>query len=141
MTNKKQSQVDVQGPATVEPAGNGGTGVERASTRHVHTPATDILESNDDYMLTVDLPGADPSSLDVTYENDVLTIRASTISREDEGFALAHSEFEFGDYQRAFAISEKVDADAIQADLKNGVLTIRLPKAKPARRKVSVSAG
>lgn len=139
MTNREQ--VEVRRSAGTEPDTNGQEAVERTSSRRVYPPPTDILESNEDYVLTVDVPGADPGSLEVTYENDVLTIRAACAPKEHEGYALAHGEFELGDYQRAFEISEKVDADGIEAGIKHGVLTIRLPKARPARRKVAITAG
>lgn len=125
---------------TAEVVDNGSGDVERTTTRRVYTPATDIVESSDEYMLQVDVPGADPASLDVTYENDVLTIRASTKAPEHADYTLAHAEFELGDYQRAFSITEKIDADRIEAGFQHGVLTIRLPKQKPARRRIAISA-
>jgi HSP20 family molecular chaperone IbpA len=115
-------------------------GVERTADRKHYTPPTDILESDDEYVLHLDVPGADPDGLCVTYEDDVLTIRAATAAREYPGYTLAHAEFEPGDFQRAFAITEKVDHERIDARLDKGVLTVRLPKQKPARRRIAVSS-
>lgn len=137
MTKKNELKTQA---TTAEVVENGSRDVERTAARRVYTPATDILESNDEYLLQVDVPGADPASLDVTYENDVLTIRASTKAPEHAGYTLAHAEFELGDYQRAFSITEKIDAERIEAGFQHGVLTIRLPKQKPARRRIAVSA-
>lgn len=113
--------------------------VERTTPRRAFAPATDIVENAEEYRLTAELPGADPESVDVSFEDRILTIRATAPPREHAGYRPALSEFEFGDYERAFEITENVDAEAIEADFKNGVLTLRLPKAKPARKKVTVA--
>jgi HSP20 family molecular chaperone IbpA len=117
------------------PAGD----VERTREARVLTPPADILETEGAFELTLDLPGVDPASLDLTFENDVLTLRAKSRVPSPEGYALAHAEFELGDYHRAFEVGEHVDADGIEANLRHGVLTIRLPKAKAEARKVAVS--
>jgi HSP20 family molecular chaperone IbpA len=132
MTN--QERVQEQG---LERTGDGG--VERTQEGRLTTPPADILETADGYELTLDLPGVDPASLDVTFENDVLTLRAKSRVPQPEGYALAHAEFELGDYHRAFEVTEHVDAEGIEARLRHGVLTIRLPKARPAARKVVIS--
>lgn len=119
---------------------NGGGGVEHTSETRAITPPTDILETGEGYELTLDLPGVEPSSLDVTFENGVLTLRAKSRMQTPEGYALAHAEFELGDYHRAFQVSEHVDAEGIEASLRHGVLTVRLPKAKAEARKVTVKA-
>lgn len=138
---KNGDPIEVRTTNEEGPTSSAHASVERTNDRKVYTPPTDILETNEAFVLTVDVPGADPDTLDVTYENDVLTIRASCAAHEPEGHALAHAEYEFGDYQRAFEIGQRLNADAIQADLKDGVLTIRLPKAAPSRRKVAITTG
>lgn len=137
MKNREQVQERSTAPAGRTTNGDGDIG--RTTDRRVYTPPTDILDKNDEYVLTVDMPGAEQQTLDVTFDDNVLTIRASTRAHEFEGFTLAHAEFEFGDYERAFEVSERVNADAIQAEFKNGVLTVHLPKQKPSRKKVSVA--
>lgn len=136
---KQEDPIEVRTANGAEPTVAERESVERTSHRKVYTPPTDILESNEEYVLSMDVPGASADSLDVTYENDVLTVRATAMPREHEGSALAHAEFEFGDYQRAFEIGQRLDAEHIEAGLKDGVLTIRLPKAAPSRRKVAIT--
>jgi len=111
---------------------------EQVNTRRTFAPATDIHETADEYALAAEVPGADPESIDVTYEGGVLTLRARTAEISAEGFALAVNEFADGDYERAFEVSDRVDADAIEARYEHGVLNVRLPKAKPETRKVIV---
>lgn len=112
--------------------------VERAHDRRLAAPATDISETPQEYVVTADLPGVDPDSVDVTFEKNVLRLRGSVREREYEGYTLAYSEFDFTDYERAFELSEQVDVDAIEASFKEGVLRVRLPKRVTSAKRVSV---
>jgi HSP20 family molecular chaperone IbpA len=113
---------------------------EPARDRRVLTPPTDILESDAGFELRVDLPGADPASIDVTFEQGVLTLRATPKSLDREGFSRSLSEFELADYERKFRVTEAVDPDRIEADYKHGVLHLRVPKLQPTRRRIEVHA-
>lgn len=116
--------------------------VERTKTRTVFAPAIDILEQEDALILRADLPGAVEKTTDITLENGVLTIRAEVAEahhREGTGWL---QEYVPGDYERSFTISDEIDQEHIEAHVKDGVLTLRLPKAAPARpRKIQVVAG
>jgi HSP20 family molecular chaperone IbpA len=82
------------------------------------TPTVDVFENGEEYLFVADVPGVTPDGLKVQLESDTLTFTGHT-----EAF----------DYRRAFTLPTSVDADAAQADLKAGVLTLKLPKAKAAR--------
>lgn len=125
------NQANVQASESAEPA----------RERAVLTPPTDILESDAGFELRVDLPGADPGSIDVTFEQDVLTLRARTKPTGREGFTTSFNEFELGDFERQFRVAESVDPAGIEASYQLGVLRVRVPKSKPTRRRIEVNAG
>lgn len=117
-------------------------GAERTRTRKVYVPQVDIFETEQAILLVADLPGVDEAGVDITVEKNILTIRATTATCVPADHTLAYAEYEVGDYERAFTISNEVDRDAIQASVKNGVLRLTLPKAKHAlAKKVTVVAG
>lgn len=102
----------------------------------------DIYEMDDQIIIVADVPGADESSIDVTLEKNVLTINAYVDPKTPQGHTLAFAEYEIGDYQRSFRLSNEIDRDKIDAKVKDGVLRLYLPKAGEARsRKISVKAG
>ena len=116
-------------------------GVERTKPRRVFKPDVDIVERKVDTVLTADLPGVDEHSLDITLEKNVITIKGKVEQKIPSGYRLAYAEYEVGDYERAFTLSDEVDKDRIQATVKNGVLRLVLPKSSAAKtRKIAVSA-
>jgi HSP20 family molecular chaperone IbpA len=88
------------------------------------------------------VPGVDESTLDITLEKSVLTISGYADVPEQGDLSLLYAEYESGDYERRFSLSDQIDQDGIEASVKDGVLTLTLPKAKTAvARKISVNAG
>jgi HSP20 family protein len=125
-------------PATAQ----GGQGVaaaagsaERTRPRPVYAPRTDIFETDDGLVLLADMPGVSPDSVDVTLERQVLTIRGRVEDTPPQGFSPVYREYQAGDYERAFTLSEDFEAERIEASCKNGVLRLFLPKAGPAQTK------
>lgn len=117
-------------------------GAERTSNRRVFLPAVDILESEDAIFVVADVPGVDESTVDVTIEKNVLTLKGKVNFAVPEGFSLVYSEFGVGDFERVFTISNEVDREGVEATVKNGVLRLKLPKSKQAlTKKVTVKAG
>ena len=117
-------------------------GAERTRTGAVFVPNVDIYESNDDVVLLADMPGIDRDSVDIMLEKNILTIRGFAGDGEREGYGLAYSEYEVGDFERTFALSDEVDRSKIEATMKNGVLKLTLPRAEEARtRRIEVNAG
>ena len=111
------------------------TGMERTKERRVYVPRVDIYETKDAIVLTADVPGVDEKSVDITLENRILTIRGMTQPEFFDGHSLVYTEYDIGDYERAFTISDEVDRDGIEATVNAGVLHITLPKAEPVRMK------
>jgi HSP20 family molecular chaperone IbpA len=116
-------------------------GAERTRERAAFVPRVDIFEHEDAIMLFADMPGVDGDALDITLEKNVLTINGYVEPTSPEGYSLAYAEYRIGDYQRSFQLSNEIDQDNIEATLQDGVLRLRLPKAEPRTRKITVQAG
>jgi HSP20 family protein len=102
------------------------------------TPRVDIVETEHELALYADLPGVRPEDVDLRYEQGELMLQARCQPRHPERGHLL-SEYEVGDFYRAFAIGEAIDASKISAEFKNGVLTVHLPKMERARpRQITV---
>ena len=86
------------------------------------------------------MPGVSKESVEVGVENDVLTIDGQIDFSKYEGLQPLYIEYNIGNYSRSFQISSKIDQDGIKAELKDGVMTLVLPKAEKAKpRRISVS--
>jgi HSP20 family protein len=119
------------------------TAVTKERTRDVavYAPRVDILETGDELLLLADLPGVEPSDLEIRYEDKTLVIHGKAAARQ-EGVDFVTREYGVGDFERTFAIGEAVDAGKIAAELKNGVLTVHLPKTEEVKpRRIQVAAG
>lgn len=112
---------------------------ERTRSGKIFTPPVDIYETSDDIVVLADMPGVDEKSIDITLEQNVLTIEGRLDEVSPQGFNLGYWEYEIGDYQRSFTLNDTIDRDKIEANYKNGVLKLRLPKVEPAKpRKINV---
>lgn len=117
------------------------SGVEQTRDRRVFVPRVDIYESGDDLIVVADMPGVDENNVDITLEQDRLTIVGRVDPVTPNGYTLAYAEYAEGDYRRTFTLSNEIDRDHIEATMSNGVLRLRLPKAAPAKaRKIAVKA-
>jgi HSP20 family protein len=88
------------------------------------------------------MPGVNEENIDITLENNILTITGNTTLESPAEYSLAFAEFEPGDYERSFRITDRINREGIQANYKDGVLRLTLPKAEEAKlRKISVTAG
>jgi HSP20 family protein len=109
--------------------------------RPVLVPKADIFETAANIVVLTDLPGVDQSSVDITVEKNILTIKGSSQLEVPAGMSLSYAEFKVGDYQRRFALPNEVDKDGIAASMKNGVLKLVLPKSAGAKlRKITVTS-
>jgi HSP20 family protein len=101
-------------------------------------PRVDIYETEKELVLLADLPGVSPQDVELRYERGELILRGNIKPRQHEGRLLI-GEYEEGDFYRLFQVHESIDASKIEADCKNGVLTVHLPKEKAAQpRRVTV---
>jgi len=106
--------------------------------RATFTPQVDILELPNELVLQIDMPGVTAGNVDVHFERGELTVHGKREPLPRSGRSLVE-EFQVGDFYRAFLISQDIAADRIDAELKNGMLTVHLPRAEAAQpRRVSV---
>jgi HSP20 family protein len=89
------------------------------------SPRVDVLETENEFLVLADMPGTKPEDVDIRFERGELTVHGRRTARNDE----------FTTYHRAFTVADSVSADKISADLKAGVLTIRLPKVEAVKPK------
>ena len=106
-------------------------------------PALDLSETAEGYLVEAALPGVKPEDVEITVENNVLTIKGETRQETDSKQRNFHRiERRFGSFQRTIGLPTTVKADAIKADLTNGVLLLEIPKAEEVKpRKISVNVG
>lgn|ERR1035438_8926136 len=98
------------------------------------TPRVDIVETDADLFLYADMPGALPHDIDLRYEQGELILHGKVQPREPHG-RLVFGEYDVGDFYRVFQVHETIDATKIEAEFKNGVLAVRLPKQEAAKPK------
>lgn len=104
-------------------------------------PRTSVYDAGDALVLVADLPGIKESELDVTLKQDELTLTGERKVAVPQGHEVHRQERRGTRFARSFALPCKVDAEALTAELKDGVLTVRLPKAPEAQtRKIAVQA-
>jgi HSP20 family molecular chaperone IbpA len=103
-------------------------------------PPTDIYETKDAVIMLLDVPGADPETLNVTLEKRSLTISARAVIEEPEGFTPVYAEYQDGNYERSFTLSDEIDSDRIEAVFKDGVLKLNLPKMQTPAKKIAVKS-
>ncbi|MBX9626350.1 MAG: Hsp20/alpha crystallin family protein [Gemmataceae bacterium] len=117
---------------------NGTDGAVAADRAVTVAPRVDILETEHEFLLLADLPGVTADGVDIRFENGELTVhgkRPAANAGKDE----AVREHPGTNFSRVFGVSETVAADKIEADLKHGVLTVRLPKVEAVKpRKIAV---
>jgi HSP20 family protein len=111
-------------------------GSERVPEPISFNPDVDIIETDDEIRVIADMPGADEKSINVTLENEILSLSAGVAPRGAEGFREAVREYSVGNYQRSFRILSDIDTSNVQARIKNGVLRVVLPKSRQAKRRV-----
>jgi HSP20 family protein len=105
-------------------------------------PAVDIVEEKDRFVLRADIPGVDPSDIDISMDNGVLTVsgeRKVETTTAEEGFRRV--ERSFGRFYRRFNLPDTADADGIKATSSKGILEISIPKMPEVKtRRIAVEA-
>jgi HSP20 family molecular chaperone IbpA len=103
-------------------------------------PPVDVFEDADGITLKADLPGVGKESLEVNVEGEQLTIEGRVSLGEGRGLQPVHAEVRVARYRRTFALSRDLDTTKIEAAMRDGVLTLRVPKAEQARpRRIPVA--
>jgi HSP20 family protein len=99
-------------------------------------PAVDIVEEDDAYVAKVELPGVNKDDVKITMQDNILTIRGEKKEEKKGKEGSAHRvERYYGSFQRSFSLPTSVKSDRIEAEYKDGILTISMPKAEEAKPK------
>jgi HSP20 family protein len=98
--------------------------------------ALDVIEQEDEFLVKASVPGINPDDLEITFTDNVLTIKGETKAEEEIKDANYHlRERRFGSFARSISLGSRITADKIQANYENGVLTLHLPKAEEVKPK------
>lgn len=109
-------------------------GTAESSVRGVWSPAVDILEGPEHFQIVVELPGMKSEDVNITVENDVLTLTGERqISEPSEQDSFRRVERQYGPFGRRIAIPPRCDSSKIEAGMDNGLLTITVPKVEQAK--------
>jgi HSP20 family molecular chaperone IbpA len=122
-----QQELQVQQKREVEKA------QEPTTPMRAFMPTTDIFESEDALTMVLEMPGVDRDNIEVSIENGVLTVEGRISFSKYEGLQPVYSEYNIGPYRRTFRISSRVDQDKIRAEMRDGVISLVLPKAEEAK--------
>ncbi len=107
----------------------------------VFTPLVDIFETDKEIMLLADMPGVKAQDLTIDLQENILTLSGGVHAPEGQEEVDVIREYRTGKYYRQFNLSEVIDQAKIGAELKDGVLRLKLPKVEPAKpRKITVKA-
>lgn len=102
----------------------------------------DVIEKDDEYLVKASLPGIKPEDLDITYQSNTLSIQGETTEEEKHEDARYHlQERRFGRFSRSVTLPD-VDADKIEAEYHDGVLTLHLPKSEEVKpKRIQIQTG
>lgn len=121
----------------LKPNGTAPAAADETRTATV-APRVDVLETENEFLLLADLPGVRPDDVDVRFEQGELTVHGRRQAADGARRQLL-GEYAGANFHRVFAVTDTVAADRIAADLKDGVLTVRLPKIEAVKpRKIAV---
>jgi HSP20 family molecular chaperone IbpA len=102
-------------------------------------PTTDIFETEDALTVILEMPGVDRDNIEVSVENGLLTVEGKINFKKYEGLQPIYSEYNIGPYRRTFRISSRIAQDKIRAEMRDGVMSLILPKAEEAKpRRIEV---
>ena len=99
-------------------------------------PAVDIHEEKDSYLIKADLPGVKQNEIDISVDDDILTLKGERkVEKEEKDKNYYRFERAYGAFQRSFALPSSVDVTKIAANYKDGVLEMKIPKAEEVKKK------
>lgn len=104
------------------------------------TPAVDIYENSDEYILKAEMPGVSKENVEVLYEKDYLEIIGRVDTEFEEDHNVINREWRLNDYYRRFKVDNTIDRDNTKAVVENGVLTITIAKNEEVKpRKIEIT--
>jgi HSP20 family protein len=96
-------------------------------------PTADIYEDEDALSVVLEMPGVDKSHVEVSIEDGLLKVAGRLDFSKYQDLQPLYTEYNIGNYSRSFSLSDKIDQSKIAAEMKDGVLSLKLPKAKQAK--------
>ena len=96
-------------------------------------PAADIYEAPDALTVILEMPGVEKSNVSISVEDGVLSVEGRLDLSKYQGLQPLYTEYNIGHYSRSFRLSSKIDQSKIAAEMKDGVLSLRLPKVEQAK--------
>jgi HSP20 family protein len=102
------------------------------------TPAVDLYETADRFVLSIELPGLTRDQIKIELQQDILTVRGDRAVQHEEGAEFHRVERGHGPFARSFSLPNPADADRVQAEFRDGVLTVAIPKLAPPTRRITV---
>ncbi|HEX2334839.1 MAG TPA: Hsp20/alpha crystallin family protein [Hyphomicrobiaceae bacterium] len=113
---------------------------ESTAPARTFVPATDIFETEGALTIVMEMPGTDKNDLDISVEDGVLHVEGRVNFDKYQGLQPLYTEYNIGHYRRSFSLSNNIDQNKISAEMKDGVLTLALPKAEEAKpRRIAVT--
>jgi HSP20 family protein len=106
----------------------------------IFLPTTDIYEASDALTVVLEMPGVEKKNVEINVEDGVLNVQGRLELTKYQGLTPLYTEYNIGHYSRSFRLSSKIDQNKIGAEMKDGVLTLTLPKTEEAKpRTICVS--
>jgi HSP20 family protein len=103
-------------------------------------PDTDIFETDQALTVVLEMPGVSKENVDIGVENDILTISGRIDFSKYQKLQPLYTEYNIGNYSRRFQISSRIEQSGIKAELKDGVITVVLPKSEKAKpRRINIA--
>ena len=99
----------------------------------VFLPMADIYETQNALSVILEMPGVEKNNVEIRIEDDVLNVKGQLDLSKYQGLLPLYTEYNVGHYARSFQLSSKIDQNKIAAELKDGILTLKLPKAEEAK--------
>jgi HSP20 family protein len=101
----------------------------------IFLPATDIYEAENDLTVILEMPGVEKKNVDIRVEDGALIVEGRLDLTKYQGLQPVYTEYNIGHYARSFRLSSKIDQNKIAAEMKDGVLSLKLPKVEEAKSK------
>lgn len=129
-----EQTLDVQSKRELERLAKKELSTKEEKTRpgKFYVPDTDIYETDEALVVVMDMPGVEKKNIDIKVEKNVLSVEGQIDFAKYEDLKPVYTEYNVGHFSRSFSISRDIDSAGISAKIEDGVLTLRLPRAKEA---------
>lgn len=111
---------------------------ENHPSARVYSPNVDVLETEEDLLFRVEMPGVDQSSVEISIEKDQLILEGKFLPPPEVRGQVRLAEYREGNYFRKFSIGKAIQSDKAIAKMKNGILELTIPKMEPKKTKIEI---